>query len=190
MLTIEQFLFTHEWDKIEEVWYWAQCVALVKAYTKEVLWVTLWSFWWSANNWYKNIANTFKLDMWKKIPNTPQAIPEKWSLIFFKWSNLSEYWHVAIVLYADINNITVIEQNWGNWTWTGTWADAIRTHEYNYSQVQWWMTFIEEEEQTFNEAIEEYSESNIVVLYKSKYYINLNNNRTEVNLSNYKKILW
>ena len=195
MITTEQFIAKYEWKSLCND-YWCQCVKLAKVYSEEVLWVTLWYFWGSAKNWFKNWYDTFKSDFWFKEENTPEWIPSIWSLIFFEWDNFSVYWHVAVVIQADINSIQVLEQNWQSWNWSWNWEDSIRLHSYSYDQVSWWMIPFwaevipdEDPEAEFHVAIEEYSNWNIVVLYNGKYYINLKNNRVEVNKFNFEEKL-
>ena len=188
MISTQEFLDKYLWDSLSND-YWAQCVLLAKTFAKEVLWIQLWYFWWSAIAWFKNKHWTFDDKLWVKRLNTPDWIPEVWSLIFFEWKNFSQYGHVWIVMSAWINTVNILEQN--GWTWAGTWTwtDAIRIQAYDYSWVVWWMTKRETVEYDFYASIEAYSESNIVVLYKWKYYINLNNTRVEVNENNFKSIL-
>lgn len=189
MITLNQFINKYEGKSLCND-YWCQCVKLVKVFAEEVLGETIWYFW-SAIEWYKNWHNTFPSSKWYKEDNTPSWVPAVWSLIFFYWKNFSEFWHVWVVVRASVNSVTILEQNWQTGNGTGTWADAIRLQEYWYEGVVGWMTHDTiEEELTFHEAIEEYSQRHIVVLYKWKYYINLLNNRTEVTEFNFKETLW
>jgi len=189
-MTIQEFINKYRWQSVSND-YWAQCVLLVKTFSKEVLWINLWYFWWSAINGWYNKSDTFKSNLWDKIPNTPEWVPELWSIIFFKWQWFSQqYGHVAVVSEADVNRVTVIEQNGWAGTWSWLWDDAIRTHTYSYSWVVGWMSPKEKSlVPDFYEEIEEYSMDNIVVLYKWKYYINKNNKRVEVNRSNFENII-
>lgn len=126
------------WKRVTEPWYGAQCVGWCKVAWKELYGINLWSFWWSALSWWSNSTGTF--NDYKKVINTIDALPQKWDMVFFNnmfWS----YWHVAIVVEATINQITVIEQNWGMWSWTWEGSDAIRLYNYSYDNVLGWYKF-------------------------------------------------
>ena len=49
--------------------YGHQCVDLVKQYTIDVFWITLWTFGGSAKTWWENASNTFPEKQWEKIHN-------------------------------------------------------------------------------------------------------------------------
>lgn len=169
--------------------YGCQCVKLAKVFSEEVLWIKLWYFGWSAIEWFENNHNTFPAIQWSKFLNTPEWIPEEWSLIFFKWESFSKYWHVAIVIEANVNVVKVLEQNGWAWGWGWLWGDAIRKHTYEYSQVEGWITADKVVEPDFYQALEDYSNWHIVVLYNSKYYINLRNKRVEINKYNFDELI-
>ena len=134
------------WTLIDYDWVrWSQCVDLIKSYTNEVYKIRLWTFWWSAKSWWLNKSNTFKKDIWDRIPNDKKnsdQVPKPWDIIFFEWT---KYWHVAIVLSAIKweNKVTVLEQNMWDWNWY--WLDdkvSIWAHTYTKSKlwlkVSWW----------------------------------------------------
>lgn len=119
--------------------YWFQCVAWVKCAIKELYWINLWGFGWSAHNWFVTWS-----PFWAgrtKVMNTPSAIPTSWSVIFRSRSWQLPYWHVAIVVSADVNNVTVIEQNakTGNGKWIG--GDVITTRTHDYRWVSGWYSY-------------------------------------------------
>lgn len=117
--------------------FWFQCVSWAKKAIRELYWMTLWSFWWSAHNWFIT-GSPFTGPWWTKFINTPDKVPVPWSVIFRAKSWQLPYWHVAIVISADANNVTVQEQNakTGNGKWLG--GDAITTRTHDYRWVSWW----------------------------------------------------
>lgn len=117
--------------------YGYQCVSYCKLAIRELYWITLWSFWWSAHNWFIT-GSPFTAPWWTKFVNTPDKVPVSWSVIFRSKSWQLPYGHVAIVISADANNITVQEQNakTGNGKWIG--GDAITTRTHDYRWVSWW----------------------------------------------------
>ncbi|MCO4330311.1 SH3 domain-containing protein [Staphylococcus hyicus] len=76
----------------------------------------------------------------KIIQNTPEFIAEPGDMVVFNNKYGGGYGHVAWVISADINNITVLEQNWlgGGWTngpeqgGTGWEKVTKRTHSYDF----------------------------------------------------------
>jgi len=117
--------------------YGHQCVDLIKHYSQNVLWIKLWSFGGSARNWWLNKENTFKEEFFEKIDLSNNNIPTPWDIIFWnKW----KYWHVAIVIEANLAIITVLEQNMGNWDWKGL-DDCIKITKYRYEDIYWWYRF-------------------------------------------------
>lgn len=122
------------WKKVSEnPIFWYQCVALVKYFCKIVYWVELWSFGWSAKNWFSN-PTTFDKIFFSQKNNW---VPKPWTIIFFD-NMFGIYGHTGVVLKADEKNISILEQNWwlGSWKWT--WVDAIITHSYSYKNVIGW----------------------------------------------------
>lgn len=137
-MTAKQYLDIYLWTRYAEQWYWYECVALVKHRTKAILWLSLSSFWWSAINWW--ITGSPFNKKRKRIINSPTNFPKENDVIFFRKTPTNQRWHVACVIKADINTITVCEQNWGKWTWTWLWTDAIRVKTYKYTDVLWRFT--------------------------------------------------
>lgn len=117
--------------------YGAQCVAWAKKAINELYGIQLKWFWWSAHNWFIT-GSPFTSPWWTKFINTPDKIPVPWSVIFRSKSWQLPYWHVAIVISADANNVTVQEQNakTGNGKWLG--GDTITTRTHDYRWVSWW----------------------------------------------------
>ena len=142
-MTHEQFLDKWLGNKYREtVALGYQCVALLKLYAKEVQDMALWSFGGSA---YMAWQEQKAYKDWKRIENTPRAIPKKWDHIFFNKTASNPYWHCAIVHLADNLDVVVVEQNGERWSWTGTGGDEIRLREYrNYKDVLGWYSLVEE----------------------------------------------
>ena len=122
--------------------YGHQCTDLLKAYTKEVLWVTLGTFWGSAKTAWYNESNTFPANKWTKITNNlndPNQVPQAEDLIFWGYG---AYWHCAIGVAAEKDEalFTVFNQN--TWSWNGYWYDdrsRIETQDYN--GILWWYRY-------------------------------------------------
>jgi len=129
---------TTDYDNV----YGHQCTDLIKQYTKDVMWLVTWTFWWSAATWWINKSNTFDPNVWRKVKNNyadPNQTPQPGDIIFFDWP--TKYDHVAIVVSAfpGENTIKVFEQNTGNGD--GQWYDdRCRVSFYDYSTVHWWYT--------------------------------------------------
>lgn len=128
------------WVK-ENDYFWYQCVAQVKDYSKNVLWVTLWSFWGTALTGWYNRSDTFKESVWDKIINNPKDInqvPRKWDIIFFSWPTYAGHvWVVSNQPRGGDLTFEIINQNVWNWDWI--WEDDyIKISTYNYSLVLWW----------------------------------------------------
>lgn len=72
--------------------------------------------------------------------NTPEFLAKPGMVVVFNRNYGAGYGHVAVVLSATLNNITVIDQNWlgGGWTsgpergGTGWEKATIRTHNYDF----------------------------------------------------------
>lgn len=108
-----------------------QCVAWVKIYCEEVYWITLWSFWWTAYNWFTTWS-PFNKTKWEKILNTPEFVPEQWDIIFFDKDKQNWMcWHVWIVDSADLNSINILNQNMWTWTWKAD-SDKFKLSKFDY----------------------------------------------------------
>lgn len=101
----------------EDGWYWYQCVDLAKLYAKEVHWITLGSFGWTARTGWLNKSKTFDLKKWNRIPYTIGFVPQRGDIIFYDKPWLT--WHVAIVCEANKIDIMVIEENGSTWNGDG-----------------------------------------------------------------------
>lgn len=136
------------WWKVDtDWWYWYQCTDLAKQYAKEIYWVTLWNFWWSAYKWFLNWSKTFDTTKWKKVEYTPWMIPIAWDIIFWKPTASNSYWHVAIAWDKSTSTILdILEQNYvaenniNFWKWT--WTASISNRQRNYNNFAWSWRFI------------------------------------------------
>lgn len=108
---------------IREWKFGVQCVWWVRYAVFVLHKIKLPSFWWTAKSWRKNFKWTFPKTIWNKVINRKNNFPKPWDVIFF---DIPVTWHVAIVTKADLNSVTVLEQN-------GLWKqDPVREHTYNY----------------------------------------------------------
>lgn len=64
--------------------------------------------------------------------NTPSFLAKPGDVVVWKPKGGSQYGHVAIVVAADLNTITVIEQNWLGGGLSMTEPATIRTHNYDF----------------------------------------------------------
>ncbi len=143
--TLSSYIKKKQWSYIDyDKAYGSQCVDLAKDYAKDVLWISLWSFWGSAKTGWYNKSNTFSSKKWQKIinnPNDKNQTPNRWDIVFFEgWNFHPEYGHVAVIINASAweKTIEVLEQNWGSGNWNGKWENAIRLKNYSYNWVAWW----------------------------------------------------
>lgn len=141
MISHQQFIDKRLGKSYEETpAYGAQCVALAKLYVKEVQWVTLGSFGWSAFSWRNNSSGTFNR-FYKTVNQYWDAgqMPKVGDVIFFKpTAFVNPYGHVAIVNDPlDWLTVSLIEQNGGKGTGTWRGVDAIRIQEYGYKNILW-----------------------------------------------------
>lgn len=100
----------------------SQCVDLAKLYSKEVLWITLWSFGGTARSGWFNKSKTFDLKKWRRVTNWPADVPPRGAIIFYdEWLT----GHVGIVDSATMDDVLLLEQNWATGNGKGEWYDAI-----------------------------------------------------------------
>lgn len=125
--------------RIQEPWYTYQCVALSKDYQKRVLNAPVYYYGGSARSAWLNTVNTFPEQEYKRIENTPDNSPQQGDIVFLNTDPL--YFHVGICHEADVNTCTILEQNGGKGSGTGTGDDAIRLQKYNYDNILGWYRF-------------------------------------------------
>lgn len=115
-----------------------QCVAWVKKRSKDVLGITLGSFWGNAITGRKNSRNIFKTELRDRIEYNGKNFPTDWSAVFYKADNTNgKNWHCAIfVSKVDSNNIQVIEQNGGG-AWNRHELDKFTIRTRSMSNVVW-----------------------------------------------------
>lgn len=118
-----------------------QCVDVVKQYIADVHGVD--------GRIYGNAADYFDArdvnspiinDNYNKVANSPTGVPNQGDIIVWNRNMGGGYGHIAVVDSADVNTVTVIEQNGGAGSGTGTGSDAIRIRTYpNYANVYGWL---------------------------------------------------
>lgn len=108
-----------------------QCVAWAKKYSEESG-HSIGGFSWSAlAGW--NSGSPFSKE-WKRIENTPNAIPKAWSVVFFDKTSSNPYGHVAIVDEGSTStSLVVVEQNAGSGNGNGIGANAITRRTVGYT---------------------------------------------------------
>ena len=126
--------------------YWYQCVDLVKQYAKEIYWVRLSTFGWSAYTWFENKSLTFD-SKWKKVEHFKWNIPIAWDLIFWKPIKWNPYWHVAIAwIWSTTEKLVILEQNYVSWRsshfWKWNWPASITERVRDYKDFSWSWRFM------------------------------------------------
>lgn len=106
-----------------------QCVAWVKLFAREMGY-PIKGFSWSALKGWQT-GSPFSSE-WKRVENTPQAVPKPGDIIFFDATKANPYGHVAVVESASSKLLVVIEQNAGNGNGNGIWANAITRRTVAY----------------------------------------------------------
>lgn len=139
-MNLSEFIWKYNNQSIDVDWvYWSQCVDLIKKYTIDVFWITLWTFWWSAKSGWNNKSNTFPEDEWEKIENNyddEDQTPKAWDIIFWWYGTYGHVW-IVINWFKGENKIEVFNQNTGNWNWTW-YDDRSRIENNTYNQCLGW----------------------------------------------------
>jgi hypothetical protein len=107
-----------------------QCVAWAKLFASE-MGRPLKGFSGSALKGWQT-GSPFSVE-WKRVENTPQAVPKPGDIIFFDATKANPYGHVAVVERADQKMIIVIEQNAGNGNGNGLGMNAITRNTVGYT---------------------------------------------------------
>ena len=113
--------------------YGNQCMDLMHQYIYDVLGVTDAKVLMKdcAKNVYLDFDNTFGHEMFDKIDNTPDGVPNKGDIMFWR---SGQYGHVSMFVSGDANNFQSFDQNWP----TGS-LPHIQDHTYGY--VAGWLRF-------------------------------------------------
>jgi len=123
-----------DWDKA----YGAQCVDLMRFYIKEVFGLAPYTAVPGAPT-AKQIYYNFKTNAYfKKVDNTPNGIPKKGDLVFFKTSILPTWLygfagHTAVIDSASLYSMIVLEQNYPT-------GNSIRLFKRSYKDCLGWIT--------------------------------------------------
>ena len=107
-----------------------QCVAWVKLFAREMGY-PISGFSGSALKGWQT-GSPFSAE-WKRVENTPQAVPKSGAIIFFDATKANPYGHVAVVERADQKLMIVIEQNAGNGNGNGLGMNAITRNTVGYT---------------------------------------------------------
>ena len=117
---------TIDYDKAYNI----QCTDWSRQFAKEQ-WSPIGTFSGSALKWWQT-GSPFVGTEWKRVENSPTSVPKQGSIIFFDKTTSNPYGHVAVVDSADVNNITLVEQNAGSGNWDWLWANAITRRTVKY----------------------------------------------------------
>lgn len=132
-MDLKQFLDKWNWKVIDYDWsYWYQCKDYTNQYTKEVFGIE--SPKWNAKDvWKSNWGEKFE-----KHKNTADFLPLPWDICI--WGN-GEFGHIGIVVSANLKNMVISDQNTWSGNWDGTGNNKIRTHQYPYKNVLWFIRY-------------------------------------------------
>lgn len=126
-MTLQEFVDKYNGKKVD--WdgnYGPQCFDLFQYYNQEVVGGSF-----VGGSGAKDIWNTYPKDLYEKIPNTPEGVPQAGDVMIWG-SGYGQYGHVAIVTEADVMKFKALSQN-----------DPIgrETHirEYTYDFVLGWL---------------------------------------------------
>lgn len=95
-----------------------------------------------AKDIFLDWPNSFVLPEWntERIYNAPDNFPLQGDIIVWNSNMGGGYGHTAVVESANVNTVTVIEQNGGSGWGNGKGNDAIRRHLYgDYTNVLGWV---------------------------------------------------
>ena len=130
---IKLFINKWNWRVCDYDWYyWYQCTDLIRQYCTEVFWANYKPYWNAWTLFTQDWGNDYI-----KYINTPDFLPHEWDICIWSWP--TKYWHIGVVSSATLNNITILDQNSGNWNWDGIWNNKIRVHVYNYKNIIWFI---------------------------------------------------
>lgn len=104
-----------------------QCVDLANAYIKEVLNLTP-----IIGTHAKDFPTKYNKDEFDWIPNTPTGVPNPGDIIIWNGRSGGGYGHIAIVLDADVNRFTSLDQNWSR-------KQRVTVENHNYTNVSGWL---------------------------------------------------
>jgi tetratricopeptide (TPR) repeat protein len=85
--------------------YGAQCVELIKAYYR---WFGVETSWGNAHHYWVNTLP----DGWTRIAYTAEFIPQPGDIAVWDTNEGGGFGHVAIIISANIDNFTSVDQNW------------------------------------------------------------------------------
>lgn len=163
-MTIEQYIQKYLDKRVDYDWnYGYQCVDLVRHFFKYVYGVELPTFWGSAKTGWLNKNNTFSSEFFDKIEWCKDL--EAWDIIFFEqW----KYGHVWIVEYVFEGWFSLLDQNWGKWSWTWHGEDRIQIRPYVFDieeemqnilwvwryKFKWWENFDQKQKEIMKKALD------------------------------------
>ena len=128
-MTLEQFIAKWQGKKADfDGKYDGQCVDLYRFYVKEVL-----DFPQSPPVvGAADIFSTTQDELYTKIKNTPEGVPQKGDIVIWNKRAGSGFGHVAIFIGGDVNRFTSFDQNWRA-------LNVCELTEHNYTNVLGWL---------------------------------------------------
>jgi surface antigen len=104
-----------------------QCVDLVNKYIVDVL-----GYDHIIGTNAKDFKDRFNKEQFTWIPNTPEAVPQKGDIVVWNGRVGGGAGHVAIVLDANVNTFTSLDQNWSK-------VERVTIEDHNYNNVSGWL---------------------------------------------------
>lgn len=113
-MTTDQFVEKYLGKKIDfDNAYAGQCVDLFRQYVQEVLGFPQPKGVSGAKDFWLNFDTDPNLkNNYTKIPNTPDAVPQKGDVMLWNGKAGGGFGHVSIFLTGDVNSFTSFDQNW------------------------------------------------------------------------------
>lgn len=129
-MTLEEFIKKHTGKGIDyDGSYGYQCVDLYRQYVDEVLGFPQSPGVMGATD----IWESFLVDRFERILNTPEAIPAKGDIVIWNKKVGNGYGHVAVFVSGDVNAFKSFDQNWP----AGSLPKLV---EHKYTNVIGWLT--------------------------------------------------
>jgi hypothetical protein len=134
-MTFTEFLTKYLGTRLDfDLVFGYQCVDVAKAYANMVWEVPVRAVGYSGGAKDIMKPNSMMPDSEvQRIPNTPTGVPPQGAIIIFDAASANPHGHVGICVSADLNTVTILEQNGGKGSGTGTGADVIRQRTYKYT---------------------------------------------------------
>lgn len=133
-MTLTEFVSRHEGQILgyPSGHYVGECLSLVKVYIEKVFNIDPPPSGCNAARCYWSKFPNPLGTVFRKVPNTPDGVPQRGDIVVWDENTGNGFGHIAIVLEADVNGFTSLDQNWN-----GRHAHKV---QHNYNHVYGWLT--------------------------------------------------